>query len=291
MFLPDLILREKLRKILEEDVGFGDITTEIIVPENLRVKAQIIAKAPGIIAGIEEASILLKELNVNVKSAINDGSNVDAGTVIMEIEGPAKSILICERTVLNLLMRMSGIATLTHQMVEKAKKANPKIIVAGTRKTAPGLRYFDKKAIRIGGGDTHRLRLDDYILIKDNHIVITGGVKEAIKKVKEAASFTKKIGIEVQSVEDALIAAKEGADIIMLDNMKPNEIKKIIKRLKEEGLRSKVLVEASGGIIPDNVEEYAETGVDIISSGYLTHSVKALDISLEITEIPRNTKS
>lgn len=285
MFLPDLILKEKLRKFLEEDIGFGDITTEIIVPENLRVKAQIIAKTSGIIAGIEETSILFKELGINVKSAINDGSKVDAGTIIMEIEGPARLILTCERTVLNLLMRMSGIATLTHQMVKKARKVNPKIIIAGTRKTLPGLRYFDKKAIRIGGGDTHRLRLDDCILIKDNHIVIAGGVKEAIKRVKETASFTKKIEVEVQNAEDALIAAKEGVDIIMLDNMKPNEIKETIKKLEKEGLRSKVLIEVSGGITPENIREYVETGVDVISLGYLTHSAKALDMSLEIVEI------
>ncbi len=289
MFLPDLILREKLRKMLEEDVGFGDITTEIIVPENLKVKAQIIAKESGVIAGIEDISVLFKELNINIESAISDGSKVNAGTVIMEIEGPAKSILTCERTILNLLMRMSGIATLTHQMIREAKKVNPKVIVAGTRKTAPGLRYFDKKAIKIGGGDTHRLRLDDCILIKDNHVVIAGGVKEAIKRAKEAVSFTKKIEVEVQSMEDALAAAKEGADIIMLDNMKPEEIKKVIKKLKEEGLREKVLIEASGRINLENIKEYASTGVDIVSLGYITHSVKSLDISLEIIEIRKNT--
>jgi len=285
MSTPHLIIREKLRRMLEEDIGFGDITTESIIPENLVAKAQIIAKEPGIIAGIEEASILFKELDINVRSVVSDGSKVDAGTVIMEIEGPAKSILICERTVLNLLMRMSGIATLTHQMVKKARKVNPKIIIAGTRKTAPGLRYFDKKAIRIGGGDAHRLRLDDCILIKDNHIVIAGGVKEAIKRAKKAASFTKKIEVEVQKIEDALIAAKEGVDIIMLDNMKPDKIKEIIRKLKEEGLRNRVLIEVSGGITPENVEKYAKTGADILSSGYITHSVKAIDVSLEITEV------
>jgi len=290
MSLPNLILKEKLKKMLEEDVGFEDITTEAIVPKNLRVKAHIIAKTPGIIAGVEEVSLLLRELNINVKYAINDGSKVSAGTVIMEIEGPARTILTCERTVLNLLMRMSGIATLTHQMVKEAKRVNPKIIIAGTRKTAPGLRYFDKKAIRIGGGDTHRLRLDDCILIKDNHIAIAGGVKEAINRAKKAASFTKKIEVEVQKTEDALIAAREGVDIIMLDNMKTNKIKETIRKLKEEGLRNRVLIEVSGRITPDNVKEYAETGVDIISLGYLTHSVKALDISLEITETHQNTE-
>jgi len=290
MSLPNLILKEKLKKMLEEDVGFGDITTEAIVPKDIRVKAHIIAKTSGIIAGVEEVSLLLRELNINVKYAINDGSKVSAGTVIMEIEGPARTILTCERTVLNLLMRMSGIATLTHQMVKETKKVNPKIIIAGTRKTAPGLRYFDKKAVKIGGGDTHRLRLDDCILIKDNHIAIAGGVKEAINRAKKAASFTKKIEVEVQKIEDALIAARKGVDIIMLDNMKPKEIKEILKKLEEEGLRSKVSIEVSGGITPDNVKEYAETGVDIVSSGCLTHSVKALDISLEITETHQNTE-
>jgi len=225
-------------------------------------------------------------MNVEIVNSIEDGSEIRYGDVVMEVEGKAKNILMCERTVLNILMKMSGIATVTAKMVEKAKKVNPDIIIAATRKTMPGFRIFEKMAVSIGGGDTHRFSLGDCVLIKDNHIAVAGGLIEAIKFAK-AASFTKKIEVEVKSVEDALTVAREGVDIIMFDNMSPNEIREAVKILEKEGLRERIILEASGGITPDNVEEYASTGVDVLSSGYITHSSKALDLSLRITEVKR----
>jgi len=179
---------------------------------------------------------------------------------------------------------MSGIATATRRLAEKLRKANSTAKIAATRKTAPGLGYFDKKAVLVGGGDPHRLRLDDMILVKDNHIAIAGSVEDAVKRAKQNASFSKKIEVEVTSVTDALKAAEAGADIIMLDNFSPKQIREAVKALKKAGFFGKVLLEVSGGITAENLLEYASTQVDIISMGELTHSVKALDISLEITK-------
>jgi nicotinate-nucleotide pyrophosphorylase (carboxylating) len=189
---------------------------------------------------------------------------------------------------LNLLSRMSGIATTTRRLTEKLEKAKAKAKIAATRKTAPGLLYFDKKAVLVGGGDPHRLHLDDMVLIKDNHIAIIGSVEEAVKKAKANVSFSKKIEVEVTRVQDALKAAEAGADVIMLDNFSPKQIKEAVASLKKTGFLGKVLLEASGGITAENLLEYASTQVDLISMGELTHSVKALDISLEIT--PRKDK-
>ncbi len=182
---------------------------------------------------------------------------------------------------LNLLSRMSGIATKTRMLIEKLEKAKAKTKIAATRKSAPGLLYFDKKAVIIGGGDTHRLHLDDMILIKDNHLAIVGSIEDAVRKTKANASFTKKIEIEVTTVEDALKAAKLGVDIIMLDNFSPKQAREASETLKKAGF-NKVLLEVSGGIMGENLLEFASAQVDIISMGELTHSVKALDISLEI---------
>ncbi len=203
----------------------------------------------------------------------------------MKLEGDAKTILAAERTVLNLISRMSGIATQTNKIIRKVRAAGYRTIIACTRKTAPGLEYFDKKAVWLGGGDTHRLHLDDMILIKDNHIAIIGNVKEAIKIARRKASFSKKIEVEVSSVNEAVEAAKAGADIIMLDNFTPKQVKEAIKRLNAEGIRDKLLIEASGGISEKNLLEFASAGVDIISLGILTHDVKALDLSMEIKKL------
>jgi nicotinate-nucleotide pyrophosphorylase (carboxylating) len=185
---------------------------------------------------------------------------------------------------------MSGIATTTKKLVEMLQKNGLKTKVACTRKTAPGLLYFDKKAVLLGGGDPHRLHLDDMVLIKDNHIKVAGNIEKAVKKAKEKVSFSKKIEVEVTRVNDALKAAKAGADIIMLDNFPQKQIEKAIKLLKKEGLLEKVLLEASGGITKENITEYASTGVDIVSLGEITDSPKALDISLEITRVYRKSK-
>ncbi|MEM3695236.1 MAG: carboxylating nicotinate-nucleotide diphosphorylase [Candidatus Bathyarchaeia archaeon] len=284
MFLPRKILEEKLQRILAEDVGQGDITTALAVPPEKIVGAQIIMKESGVAAGIEETKTLLEGLGLKVEALVADGANVKAGQVLMKISGDARTILTAERTVLNILSRMSGIATATRRLVEEIRKAKLKTKVACTRKTAPGLLYFDKKAVWIGGGDTHRFHLDDMVLIKDNHIAVAGSIKEAIAKAKKGASFGKKIEVEVSRIEDVLVAAKSGADIIMLDNFTPEKIRKVVELLKKKGFYGKVILEASGGITTKNFMEFVLTGVDVISLGEITASPKTLDISLEIVK-------
>ncbi|MEM2922565.1 MAG: carboxylating nicotinate-nucleotide diphosphorylase [Candidatus Bathyarchaeia archaeon] len=283
--MPKSILREKLLAFLKEDVGMGDITSEAVIPMGLKVEAQIIAKEPCVVAGLSEIKMLFEMLDVKVVRSVNEGEEVNPGTVVAEILGEARAILTAERTALNIITRMSGIATMTRKIKKKVANLKGKLRIAATRKTAPGLMYFDKKAVEIGGGDTHRFRLDDAVLIKDNHIVAAGGVENAIRRARSAISFTKKIEIEVKSLEESLKAAYLGVDIVMLDNMTPEKVRETIEALKERGLREKVLVEVSGGINEENIIEYAEAEPDIISIGALTHSAKAADMSLEIVKI------
>jgi nicotinate-nucleotide pyrophosphorylase (carboxylating) len=285
MFMPRKILEEKLRQMLAEDIGQGDITTTAVVPSGLRVEAAIIAKEAGIAAGIEETVILAENLGLDVKAEVADGEEIKNGQSIVKISGDARTILSAERTILNFLSRMSGIATTTRNLKGKLRSTDLKTKLACTRKTAPGLLYFDKKAVLIGGGDTHRLHLDDLILIKDNHIAVAGGVAKAVKSAKERASFSKKIEVEVTKVEDAVIAVEAGADIVMLDNFSLKQIAKAVTQLKKKKVYGKVLLEASGGIREDNLVKYGQAGVDIVSIGELTNSVKALDLSLEIARI------
>ncbi len=287
MFLPRKILEEKLSKMLAEDLGQGDITTDLLIPEESIAEAEVVAKESGIACGIEEAKILSESLGLQVKTLVEDGQKIKAPQVLLKISGKTRTMLSAERTLLNLLSRMSGIATATREIMEKIKKSKLKTKVACTRKTAPGLLYFDKKAVSVGGGDTHRLHLDDMVLIKDNHIKIAGSIRKAVEKARENVSFSKKVEVEVTKVEDALTAAKAGADIIMLDNFSPRQIERTIKLLEKAGLREKVLLEASGRITKENILEYALTKVDIVSLGEITHSPKALDTSLEIVK-PRN---
>ena len=284
MFIPRKVLEEKLKQLLAEDVGQGDAASAAVVPAGLIVEAVVMAKEAGVAAGIEEAKVLAESLGLNVTAEVVDGEKIGNGQGIMKISGDARTILSAERTMLNLLSRMSGIATATRRLVEKLEKAKASAKVAATRKTALGLGYFDKKAVMIGGGDPHRLRLDDMVLIKDNHVAIAGSVEEAVKKAKQAVSFSKKIEAEVTSVPDAVKAAKAGADIVMLDNFSAGEVREAVDALKKAGFFGKVLLEVSGGITEQNLQDYASAQVDIISMGALTHSVKALDISLEIAK-------
>jgi len=281
MFVPRRILEEKLRRILAEDIGQGDVTAQAIISPNLTVKATVIAKEEGVAAGIEETIVLAEYLGLKVKAKVADGEKIKNKQLLMEISGDAQTLLCGERTMLNLLSRMSGIATATRTLTEKLENAGYKAKIAATRKSAPGLLYFDKKAVTIGGGDSHRLHLDDMILIKDNHLAIVGSVEGAVKKAKANASFSKKVEVEIMKAEDAVKAAKGGADVIMLDNFSPKQAKDAGEMLKKAGLAN-VLLEVSGKITAENLLEYAAAQVDIISLGELTHSVKALDISLEI---------
>jgi len=287
MFLPHKIVEYKLLQILAEDIGQGDITTSIVVADGTKAEADVIAKQSGIVAGIEETMILLESLGLEVKALVTDGQEIKAKQVLMNVSGNARNILAVERTLLNILSRMSGIATATRNLVEKLRKARLKTKVACTRKTAPGLMYFDKKAVQVGGGDTHRLHLDDMILIKDNHITIVGSVKKAVETAKKSASLTKKVEVEVTKTEDVLKAVESGADIVMLDNFPPKKVEKAVDFLKENRLHGKVLLEASGGITAENILDYASTGVDLVSLGELTQSPRALDISLKITKVTK----
>jgi nicotinate-nucleotide pyrophosphorylase (carboxylating) len=290
MFIPRKVLEEKLKQILTEDIGQGDITTAAIVPSKLTVDAVVKAKEAGIAAGIEEAVILAESLGLKVKTEVADGEKVKNRQIIMKISGDARTILSAERTLLNLLSRMSGIATTTRKLIDKLKKANLTTKIAATRKTAPGLLYFDKKAVIIGGGDPHRLHLDDMVLLKDNHIAVAGSIENAVKRAKQNASFSKKIEVEVAKVADVVKAAQAGADIIMLDNFSPKQIEETVESLKKAGFFGKILLEASGRITAENILEYASTQVGIISLGELTHSVRAVDMSLEITRIDKKEK-
>ena len=282
MFLPRKILEEKLQAMLAEDTGQGDITTSLIVPADACAQATVVAKQTGIVAGIEEVNIFLQSLGLEVKASVNDGKKVRPGEVLLRISGDARTLLTAERTLLNLLSRMSGIATATRNLVEKLQKAKVKTKVACTRKTAPGLLYFDKKAVMIGGGDTHRLHLDDMILIKDNHIALAGSVEKAVEKARKHASFSKRIEVEVTKADEVLPAVRAGADVVMLDNFSPKQIQKAMILLKREKYCGKIMVEASGGITAENIMRYASTGVDVISLGEITQSPRALDVSLEI---------
>ncbi len=282
------MLEEKILRFVEEDIGQGDITTLLTIPFGTIVEAEIIANESGIIAGIEEALTLLNSFDLKAGTPVPDGSTVKRKKVILKIIGDARTLLSIERSLLNILTRMSGIATTTHRLVEKLRRSGYKTRVACTRKVAPGLSYFDKKAVMLGGGDTHRLHLDDLVLIKDNHIAILGNVGQAVKKVKNAVSFSKKIEVEVSKEGKAIEAAKAGADIIMLDNFSPQQVKGTIALLKREKLRNKVLIEASGGINKQNILKFADAGPDILSLGEITDSVKAFDMSLNIVKVKKS---
>lgn len=276
------VLREALAKFLEEDIGKGDITSELV--PNDPVKAKIVCKEKAVIAGLHEASMLFEIVNCKTESLVKEGSLVRPKTTVMIIHGNARSILSAERTVLNVLMRMSGIATETKRFVDEVRRINPSVKIACTRKTSPGFRIFDKRAVKVGGGETHRMRLDDMVLIKDNHLAIVGSVSKAIKDAKRMHGSKGKIEVEVRSLNDAIKAVDAGADIIMLDNLTAKQVRSIVNALKKKGLRNKVTIEVSGGITHKNVKQYASADIDVISIGSLTHSVKAIDMSLEITK-------
>jgi nicotinate-nucleotide pyrophosphorylase (carboxylating) len=287
MFLPRSVLVERLLRFLEEDIGQGDTTTHLVVPENAFAEAEIVTNDKGILAGIEEVTILCESLGLQTDCRAADGAEVEPGDPILHIHGEAKNLLSVERTVLNLLSRMSGIASATNRLVKRVQEAGYRVRIACTRKGAPGLAYFDKKAVFLGGGDTHRLHLDDLVLIKENHIKVAGSVKKAVEEARKSASFSKKIEVEITSKTQVATAVEAGADIVMLDNFSSKDVTKALAILKDKNLRSKVLVEASGQINEDNILEYASTGVDIISVGRITHSATALDMSLDILKVDR----
>ena len=272
-----------IRYMLEEDEGFGDITSNAIIDEEKIVNAYIISKDEGILAGINIIKDLFEEYGVEVKFWLKEGSEIKKSDLLISFKGEARKILLLERTALNLIMRMSGVATAANRYSNLVKDYNVKI--AGTRKTSPAIAKFDKYALKIGGVDTHRFSLDDMVLIKDNHIAVCKSPLNALKKAKKSTSFSKKIEIEVETLNDAVECVKNGADIVMLDNMKPAEVKEVIDELNNLNIRQNSLIEVSGGIDEKNLLDYAELGIDIISVGALTHSTRSLNFSLKIDEI------
>lgn len=264
---------------LNEDIGSGDITTASLIPENLVARARLVAKGKFVLAGMRYARHVFRLLDrdVSFREARKDGRLIRPGQVLAKIKGDARSLLAGERTALNLLQRMSGIATLTERYVKKTKGTGVKIM--DTRKTVPGLRYFDKYAVRTGGGHNHRFGLFDGILIKDNHIAAAGGVRKAVKLARSGAHHMLKVEVEVKNLSQVRDALTAGADIIMLDNMSVNNMRKAVEiiRVSNRG----IVIEASGNITLDNVAEIAKTGVHLISVGALTHSAAAADITME----------
>lgn len=271
---------EYLLSFVREDAPSGDVTTDAIIPRNTCCSAVIIAKEEGIICGIFEACSLFTHFGVQVTGALQDGAPVQQGDVVMSLKGNASSILLLERTTLNIIGRMSGIASKTKSYMDLIRSAGCNARVAATRKTSPGMRALDKKAVMLGGGDPHRYSLSDGILIKDNHLALVP-LADAIKTAK-ARSLYRKIEVEVEDTGAAVTAATDGADIILLDNMTPEMVKKTLKELNSRNLRSGRVIEVSGMINEDSIRSYAIPGVDIISIGALTHSVRNFDVSLEI---------
>jgi len=269
---------EDIKNFLKEDLDeVGDITSNALFT-NEKAEAYIVAKEDCMVAGLEEAKTVFEYLGAEVSLLCKDGEWVKKNQKIMHISGKAVSILSGERLALNFICRMSGIATETNNLIKICKKINPRVTIAATRKTTPGFRKYEKKAVMIGGGEPHRFGLYDAVMIKDNHIQIVGSVGEAIKHVKDKIR-DKTIEVEVENEEDAITAAKMNVDVIMLDNMSPKKAEGITKKIRETN--KNVLIEVSGGITPDNIKDYAGFA-DRISLGYLTHSVKSRNFSLEI---------
>ncbi|OGU62944.1 MAG: nicotinate-nucleotide diphosphorylase (carboxylating) [Ignavibacteria bacterium RBG_13_36_8] len=264
---------------LEEDIKTGDITTDLIIPEKAKTKAYILAKEEGVIAGLPIAEMVFRKLDKNIgwKEEIKDGAHVKPGVVLARIEGSHRAILTGERTALNFLQRISGIATLTARYVDALKGFKTKIL--DTRKTFPGMRLLDKYAVEKGGGTNHRIGLYDMVLIKDNHIKVAGSITKAVEQIKGKVDSSIKIEVETTTLDEVKEALASGVDIIMLDNM-TNEMMSEAVRV----IGGRALVEASGSINIDRVKEITQTGVDFISVGALTHSVKALDIGLYIED-------
>ncbi len=280
--LPQTTRREILSKFLEEDIGRGDITTLAIVSPDQQAVGYFLAKAPLVLAGIDLAIEVLTLLDegLTVESCHRDGDRLNEGERVALVRGRARALLTGERVATNLLQQLSGIATLTKRFVDAVRGTKARIV--DTRKTTPGLRVFEKYAVRVGGGVNHRFGLDDAILIKDNHIKIAGGIRTAIEAARSAEDRAHRLEIEVATLEELQEALRHDVDAILLDNMKPDMVRQAVALVRADRRGTKILVEASGGITLDNVHEFAEAGVDWVSIGALTHSAPAVDMSFKI---------
>lgn len=267
---------------LAEDIGRGDVTTQATVRPSLRGRGRFLAKQPLVVAGLEVAEAIFSNLEpgMELEAFVYDGERAKQGQEFARIEGLAQVLLMGERVALNLLQRMSGIATVTRQYVDAIEGTRAQVV--DTRKTAPGLRLFDKYAVAIGGGRNHRFGLDDGCLIKDNHIALAGGIREAITRAQQSVSHLLRIEVEVGSLDDLKEALECGVDAILLDNMTPEVMTEAVGWVRQQPGGNQILLEASGRVNLETVRSYAETGVDLISVGALTHSAPAADISFKI---------
>ena len=274
-------IRDMVERALVEDLGHGDVTTDALISPDARGQASVVVKADGVVAGLEVALEVFRQVDPSTRSRIRleDGAPVSPGDVVADVDGSVAGILKAERVSLNFLQRLSGIATATAAYVKAVQGTKARII--DTRKTVPGLRQLEKYAVRVGGGHNHRYNLADGILIKDNHIAALRarelGLAEIVDLARERSPHTLRVEIEVETVEEAVEALEAGADVVLLDNMAPEEMRRVVSI--SDG---RALLEASGGVTLDTVRAVAETGVDLISVGALTHSVRALDISLDM---------
>lgn len=269
---------ELLRAALAEDVGRGDLTTEAAVPAGLRARAEIVAKQEGVLAGlpiVPRLFALLGSTEAEVELHLADGAEFEEGTSLATLFGPAEDLLAGERVALNFVQRLSGIATLARRFVHAV--AGTKARIADTRKTTPGLRLLEKYAVRVGGGQNHRFALDDGVLIKDNHLAAAGGVTAAVSRARRRVPHTLRIEVECATLAEVEEALAAGADAVLLDNMRPQEMRAAV-----EAVAGRALTEASGGVTLETVRAVAETGVDLISVGALTHSAPAVDLSMRV---------
>ncbi|MFS0863792.1 carboxylating nicotinate-nucleotide diphosphorylase [Fredinandcohnia sp. 179-A 10B2 NHS] len=275
--MNEIKLKQLLQSFFIEDIGEGDLTSNSIFPVDKRGEAKIYAKESGVLAGMSIIAVAYTILDpsIEVRLTKKDGDKVQAGDVIAYVEGPVAKILTGERLVLNLIQRMSGIATATYHAVLALQSSHTRI--CDTRKTIPGLRMLDKYAVTCGGGFNHRFGLYDGVMIKDNHIAFCGSITEAVQTVRAKVGHMVKIEVETETREQVLEAVQANADIIMFDNRTPSEIREFVELVPKH-----IVTEASGGITMNTLHEYGDTGVDYISLGFLTHSVKALDISLNV---------
>jgi nicotinate-nucleotide pyrophosphorylase (carboxylating) len=279
-WLDEGALFSQIGAFLNEDLGRGDITTQSTVMRQQRARGRFLAKEPMVVAGLEAAEAVFSTLDAQqqLEAFVSDGDEVEAGKVIARTSGFADVLLAGERVALNLMQRLSGIATLTRSFARALEGTEAQIV--DTRKTAPGLRMLEKYAVVAGGGRNHRFGLDDGVLIKDNHIALAGGVATAVERARAAVGHLHRIEVEVSTHDDVREAIRSGADILLLDNLSPEETRAAVVLARE--LKPDILLESSGGITLENVRAYAETGVNLISVGALTHSARAMDISFKI---------
>ncbi|MEW5767408.1 MAG: carboxylating nicotinate-nucleotide diphosphorylase [bacterium] len=279
-FTDYLWLRPIITAALAEDIEHGDLTTRLCVREDIECQARIFSREKGIVAGLEVAKAVFKEIEpeLAVRLKVKEGNRVKENELVASLEGPARGILTAERTALNFLGRLSGIATLTSEFVNKVEGLGVKIF--DTRKTTPGLRALEKYAVRVGGGYNHRFSLSDGILIKDNHLKVSGGIESAVELARSEGPCLLKIEVEVETIEEVDEAVSAGADVILLDNFTPEKLKEAVVLARQKN--SHILLEASGGVTLETVDTVARSGVDMISIGHLTSSAKSMDYSLEI---------